>query len=124
MPEEFWSDYDGDGLPDSCWGLDAEMAMTEAMFESVDLVELSLAGSSESLWAGDSTGSTWQLSRGFDLVIYLDTPAGTLSAYGSQQFLLRPDSAGIFHIWRWWDYSDPAAPYCWTELKGIGTWSR
>lgn len=47
MPEECWADYDGDGLPVSCWGLNVEMAMTEAMFESEDLVELSLVGSSE-----------------------------------------------------------------------------
>ena len=125
MPEEFWADYDGDGLLDSCWGVDVELAITEAMFESVDLVELSLVGSSESLWSGDSTGTTWQLSRGFNLVIYPSlVPADSLSAYGMQEFLLRPDSAGIFHIWKWWDYSDPAAPFCWTELKGIGSWSR
>jgi len=125
MPEEFWADYDGDGLTDSCWGIDTEMALTEALFESIKNVNISLSGGFDFLWSGDSTGTTWWLSREFDLVIYPTlSPADSMSAYGTQEFLVRTDSAGIFHIWRWWDYSDPEAPFCWTELKGIGTWSR
>lgn len=122
MPAEFWADYDGDGVTDSCWGLDVEMTLAEALFDSVDDIDLSLSGGFDSLWSGDSTGTTWQLSRDFDLVIIPSFSADSFSAYGTQEFLLRPDSAGIFHIWKWWDYSNPDAPHCWTELKGANPW--
>jgi hypothetical protein len=102
-----WDDYDGDGLIDEYWGLDLEEAFHEVMFSNVSSIELTLSGTSQSPWTGDSTGQSLQLTRTFDLKVYTseDPPEG-YRASGDALFICRPDSTGEWYIWQWWDQSD------------------
>lgn len=102
-----WDDYNGDGIIDEYWGLDLEEAFHEVMFGNVSSIELTLSGTSQSPWTGDSTGQSLQLTRTFDLKVYTseDPPEG-YRASGEALFICRPDSTGEWYIWQWWDQSD------------------
>lgn len=118
MPAEFWADYSlpPDGVPDSFWGLEIEMASAELLFGSVESIELDFSGGSDSIWSEDPSGQSWSLVRDFDL--RLTAGSDSAGSYGSQEYICRQDSTGHFYIWQWWDNSSPDAPWCWTELKG------
>jgi hypothetical protein len=106
LQEVDWDDYDGDGLIDTYWGLDQEEEFHISMFASsnVTSIDLSISGSSQSPWTGDSTGMSLQLDRTFDLKVY--TIENGYHASGSALFICREDSTGEWYIWQWWDLSD------------------
>jgi hypothetical protein len=102
-----WDDYDGDGIIDTYWGLDLEENFHILMFNSVSSIELSLSGTQESPWTGDSTGLAYQLPRTFDLKVYTnEAQSNGYRASGSALFICRQDSTGEWYIWQWWDQSD------------------
>lgn len=104
-----WADYDGDGIIDEYWGLDLEEQFHEAMFDFVNEIDLTLSGTSEWQWYGDSTGQSYELDRTFDLKVYYTIPGSPYEgsqASGQAQFICRPDSTGEWYIWQWWDYSE------------------
>lgn len=109
--ETDWDDYDGDGIIDESWGRDIEEEFTTNMFSSSDAeyIELTLNGSTETTWFGDSTGVTKQLVRAFDLKVYYydeDNVQQGWRAQGDAIFLVKPNSAGEYQIWRWTDLSE------------------
>ncbi len=80
------------------------------MFASnlAEIVDLTLDGNTESVWYGDSTGTTKQLVRSFDLKVYVNTPEGIngSQAVGDAIFLVKPNEDGDYQIWRWTDLSE------------------
>lgn len=110
LPEDS-VDYNGDGIADSSWGRSIEIELTENMFNSpnAEIIDLILEGNMESVWYGDSTGTTLMLVRSFWLKIYYwdpdQGPTG-YSAEGIAVFLCKPDSTGEYKIWRWLDQSE------------------
>lgn len=100
------------------WGMDTEMAVHGLMFENVAGIELTLSGTSQSPWAGDSTGLSLQLPRNFDLKIYTDgdQPQG-YRASGVAVFVCREDSTGQWYVWKWYD--TPGEWGGWGELKAM-----
>ncbi len=101
-----WDDYDGDGIIDEYWGLDLEEEFHQIMFNSVTAIELTLSGTAQSPWTGDSTGQSLQLPRTFDLKVYTDDAHQTgYRASGDALFICREDSTGEWYIWRWYDQS-------------------
>jgi len=102
-----WDDYDGDGIIDDYWGLDLEEEFHIIMFDNVSSIELSLSGTQQSPWTGDSTGQSLQLPRTFDLKVYTNAAHSEgYRAAGSALFICREDSTGEWYIWKWWDDSD------------------
>ena len=108
--ETDWDDYTGDGNIDHSWGRDIEESMTGRMFASslAESVVLTLDGNQESVWYGDSTGTTIQLVRSFHLQVYVTTPEGLegSEAVGDAIFLVKPNEDGDYQIWRWTDLSE------------------
>jgi hypothetical protein len=108
--ETDWDDYDGDGLIDESWGIDVEEQFTGNMFSSpeADVIELTLTGDNESVWYGDSTGTTLQLVRSFELMVYYYDGAEQKGyrAAGDAMFLCKPNEDGEYKIWQWWDLSE------------------
>ena len=106
LQEIDWDDYDGDGVIDEYWGLDMEEEFHINMFNSTNVttIDLTLSGTQESPWTGDSTGQALQLSRTFDLKVFAE-PQGFMAS-GTALFICREDSTGEWYIWQWWDYSD------------------
>jgi len=102
-----WDDYDGDGIIDEYWGLDLEEAMHDVMFGFVSSIDLSLSGDVQSPWTGDSTGTSLQLPRTFDLKVYTnEAQSSGYRASGQALFICRQDSTGEWYIWQWWVQSD------------------
>lgn len=107
LQEIDWDDYDGDGVIDEYWGLDLEEEFHILMFNNVSSIDLTLAGTSESPWTGDSTGLSLQLPRTFDLKVYTnEAHSEGYRAAGEAFFVCREDSTGEWYIWQWWDLSD------------------
>ncbi|MCD4701517.1 MAG: hypothetical protein K8S24_06640 [Candidatus Aegiribacteria sp.] len=102
-----WADYDGDGTIDEYWGIDLEESYHIVMFNNVSSIDLTLSGTQQSPWTGDSTGQALQLPRTFDLKVYTqETPPQGFRASGEALFICREDSTGEWYIWQWWDLSD------------------
>jgi len=102
-----WADYDGDQIIDEYWGKSLEEEFHETMFAQVSAIELTLTGTQESPWSGDSTGMSLALPRTFDLKVYTDGAHTTgYRASGSSLFICREDSTGEWYVWQWWDQSD------------------
>ncbi len=102
-----FDDYDGDGILDEFWGKSLEEEFHEVMFTQVTAIELTLTGTQESPWSGDSTGVALALPRTFDLKVYTDGAHTTgYRASGSALFICRPDTTGEWYVWQWWDQSD------------------
>jgi hypothetical protein len=130
LKQEDYYDYDGDGIIDSLWGLDLETSFHEALFTIATGVELTLEGTEESVWSGDSTGATLLLTRAFDLIVYVDSAHSTgYHASGSALFLCRQDAQNSWYVWQWFDESelkrlamDPCSPLeasSWGYIKYI-----
>ncbi len=98
-------DYDGDGVLDEYWGIDSEEEYHIAMFNSVSSIELTLSGTTEYPWTGDTLLTSYALPRTFDLKVYTVGVEG-FCASGSALFVCRPDSTGEWYVWQWWDQSD------------------
>ncbi len=101
-----WDDYNGDGIIDQYWGLEMELAFAEGTFNQADSIYFVLSGGSSQQWAGDSTGSSMQLDRTYQLKVFTDesqTPEYETS--GEISFICRPDSQGDWYIWLWYDVS-------------------
>jgi hypothetical protein len=102
-----WDDYDGDGINDPCWGLDLETSYHEAMFALATGVELSMEGTEEAVWSGDSTGASLMLPRTFDLMVYTDSIHSTgYHASGFALFICRQDEQDAWYVWQWFDMSE------------------
>lgn len=102
-----WDDYDGDGIIDEYWGLDLEEEFHEIMFNNVNSIELTLSGTQQAPWTGDSTGQSLQLTRTFDLKVYTnEAQSQGYRASGDALFICRQDSTGEWYIWQWWDQSE------------------
>jgi hypothetical protein len=105
-----WDDYDGDGIIDEYWGLDLEDAFHEAMFGFVDVIDLTLSGTAEWPWPGDSTFQSWELQRTFSLKVYYTIPGSPYEgsqASGTALFICRKDTTtGEWYIWQWYDQSE------------------
>ena len=109
--ETDWDDYDGDGVIDQSWGRDREELYTTNMFNSsrAEVIELTLNGSGQSVWYGDPTGTTYQLTRSFELKVYFWNEQGQpdgFRAQGDAIFLCKPNEDGEYQIWQWTDLSD------------------
>ena len=104
-----WGYYYGGSEIDTWWGLDLEEQFHDTMFKFVDDIDLTLSGTAEWPWSGDSTGQSWELQRTFDLKVYY-TMAGSpyqgSQASGVAIFVCRPDSIGEWYIWKWFDQSE------------------
>lgn len=108
-----WDDYDGDGIIDQSWGRDLEEQFTNNMFSSTDaeVIELTLNGTAETYWPGDSTLTTLQLQRSFELKVYFWNDQGEqegFRAQGSAIFLCKPspEDDNEYQIWQWTDLSE------------------
>jgi len=108
--EQDWDDYNGDGIIDTYWGLDKEDEFHEAMFNGVELIELTFTGTQEYPWMSDPSGISLCLPRTFDLKVYTSIGgSGGVTGYrasGSAQFICRPDEDGEWYIWQWFDESE------------------
>ncbi len=111
LDEEYWDDYDGDGIIDTYWGPDLEVVFTEYLFDTADVVEMILTGEDEWPWAGDSTGQSLELPRIFQLKVYYDIggPYEGSQLSGTAIFICRPDPDDDWRIWQlflqpsiWW----------------------
>jgi hypothetical protein len=79
------------------------------MFGFVDQIELTLSGTSEWPWYGDSTGQSLELPRTFDLKVYYTIPGSPYEgsqASGQAVFVCRQDPDGEWYIWKWFDQSE------------------
>ncbi len=108
--ETDWEDYTGNGEIDESWGRDIEEDMTGSMFSSpqAEIVDLSLNGTTETVWYGDVTGATIQLVKSFDLKVYWydGGEQDGFHALGDAVFLVKPNEDGDYQIWRWTDLSE------------------
>ena len=98
-----WGQHWTEPWPEGWWGLVAEAAFHEVMFDQDIIVELTLSGTQESEWSGDTTGASMSLPRTFDLKIYTDSTG--YRATGSALFICRQDSLDAWYVWQWWDIS-------------------
>ena len=102
LESEWWQHWT-EPWPEGWWGLVTETAFHETMFDQDISVELTISGTQESEWSGDTTGASMALPRTFDLKIYTDSTG--YRAYGSALFICRQDSLDAWYVWQWWDMS-------------------
>lgn len=88
------------------WGLEMETLCHESLFTSseIDSIRLALVGSSDVPWSGSSDSSVRELTRQFDLKVYIGT-YGYLST-GTVVFVCSPGSSMEYSIGIWNDQSD------------------
>lgn len=108
--EYMWGGGWGDYSACSCstwWGYDLEQEFHEGMFSQAYGIDLSMSGTSQYPWSGDSTGESLLLSRTFDLKVYIDeTLQNGYRASGDALFVCRQDADGEWYVWQWWDASE------------------
>lgn len=105
---------------DSFWGYDIEELFHQNMFAYVDSIELSLSGTQENPWSGDTTGQSYMLPRTFDFKVYCEpTQAGYYRATGTALFICRQDSTSEWYVWLWYDQSDTKEWATWGEIKSM-----
>lgn len=109
----FTSVSDGDTLN---WGFDTEESVHISMFDQVHRVDLTLSGSEEYPWSGDTTGSTLVLPREYDLKVYMVPDSAEHWVLGTAQFICRQDSMEEWYIWQWWDFPDTGKDG-WGDIK-------
>ena len=104
---------------DSFWGYTEEEQIHLNMFNDVPMIDLSLSGTSEYPWTGDSTGQSYQLDRYFNLKVFTSLfPAQGYMASGTTLFICRPDTVDDqWYIWLWYDLSDTKEQTTWGALK-------
>lgn len=102
-----WADYTGNGEIDEFWGIDTEEEFHILMFNAVSAIELTLSGTTEYPWTGDTLQTSYALPRTFDLKVYTDGAHTTgFRASGEALFVCREDSTGEWYVWQWWDQSE------------------
>ncbi len=116
--------YNHHGKPakqDSFWGYTVEEQFHQNMFAYVDSIELTIEGTQESPWSGDSTGQSYQLHRNFDLKVYTDlAQTGCYRASGSAPFICRRDTTDDqWYVWQWWDLSQTKDWTTWGQIKAM-----
>ena len=116
--------YNPHGCPakqDSFWGYAVEELIHQNMFAYVYSIELTIEGTQESPWTGDTTGQSYQLHRTFDLKVYTnEAQSEGYRAAGSALFICRPDSTDDqWYIWQWCDLSDTKESTTWGALKAL-----
>ena len=110
----FYYESNGDTLS---WGYDTEEQIHQTMFNQIDRVWLTLSGSEQYTWSGDTTGATLVLARDYYLRIFIGLDDSTSTpAYGTAHFICRQDSMEEWYVWQWWDYPDPGRDG-WSDTK-------
>jgi len=111
LEEEYWDDYDGDGIIDTYLDLDLELLFTEAFFDTAEMIELTLNGDDEQTWPDDSLAWALELPRVYGMKVYYDAggPYQGSQVSGTISFICRPDSDEEWRIWQlfmqpsiWW----------------------
>ena len=110
---EFFYESNGDTLS---WGFDTEQEIHQSMFNQIDRVWLTLSGSEQYTWSGDTTGTTLVLPREYYLRIFIEPDLTGIPAYGTAHFICRQDSMEEWYVWQWWDYPDPGEEG-WSDIK-------
>ncbi len=111
---EFYYESNGDTLS---WGFDTEQNIHQSMFSQASEIWLTLLGSDQYPWSGDSTGATLVLPRDYSLRVFMGCEDSTgTSASGIAHFICRQDSVGEWYIWQWWDFAD-AGQEGWSDIK-------
>ncbi len=101
------------------WGFDTEQEIHQSMFNQIDRVWLTLSGSEQYTWSGDTTGATLVLPRDYYLRIFIGLDDSTSApAYGTAEFICRQDSMEEWYVWQWWDYPDPERDG-WGDIKEL-----
>ena len=116
---EFYYESNGDTLS---WGYDTEQDIHYSLFNQVCKMDLTLSGSEEYPWSGDTTGSTLVLPREYDLKVYMVPDSAEHWALGTAQFICRQDSMEEWYVWQWWDFPDPGKDG-WGNIKVLFTTS-
>ncbi|MBD3276783.1 MAG: hypothetical protein GF388_00635 [Candidatus Aegiribacteria sp.] len=104
LRESDWADYNGDGVIDSTWDEEYELVVAGNIFNSADSIYYSLndfSGGVDSIWGGDSTGTSMVSHRKLVLEIY--TSGDTTSQTSDVSIVTRQDSQGYWYIWQWFD---------------------
>lgn len=106
---------------DTFWGYGLEEQLHLNMFANVYLIELTIDGTQESPWPGDTTGQSYQLCRNFDLKVYYDEAQSMgCRASGSALFICRKDTQDDeWYVWHWWDLSDTKEYCTWADIKAL-----
>lgn len=97
LPEEEWGDYNGDGIIDTTLTREMFISAAVSLFQRYGSVELEYTGSSETPWAGDSTGATMMYPR----VYFMEVSQGTQEGWtrnGVTTIRCRPDSSGTWQV--------------------------
>ncbi|MCD4700772.1 MAG: hypothetical protein K8S24_02845 [Candidatus Aegiribacteria sp.] len=115
----FRNDYEFNYISDSdtlSWGFDTEESIHISMFDQVRRMDLTLSGSEEYPWSGDTTGSTLVLPREYDLKVYMVPDSAEYRALGTAHFICRQDSMEEWYVWQWWDFPDTGKEG-WGDIK-------
>jgi len=105
LAEKDWDDYNGDGIIDSSFTRDMYLSFSSDLFADAETVELTLDGSGEEVWSGDTTGQTVVCVRSFTLKVEYPGKARTIS-YGEWSILVRPDSTDDWNLFRVTDITE------------------
>lgn len=105
LAETDWDDYNGDGIIDTCFTRDMYLSMTSDLFTGAETIELTLEGSGEVVWPGDSTGQTIESVRSFNLEVMYPDSSGFVSQ-GEWSILARPDSTDDWNLFRVTDLTE------------------
>jgi len=117
----WYNPHGNSAMQDSFWGFAVEELIHQNMFAYVYSIELTIEGTQESPWTGDTTGQSYQLPRIFDLWVYTnEAQSEGYRAAGSALFICRPDSTDDqWYIWQWWDLSHTKESTTWGALKAL-----
>ncbi|MEN8208573.1 MAG: hypothetical protein ABFR50_04900 [Candidatus Fermentibacteria bacterium] len=111
LEEEYWDDYNGDGIIDTYWDLDIELLFIDAFFDLAGEIELTLTGEDEQTWPDDSLNWGLELPRIFDLKVhyYVGSQYEEFRISGAVSFICRADSTDEWCVWQlfaqpsiWW----------------------
>ncbi len=103
LPEEEWDDYNGDGVIDTTLTRELFMSSAVNLFQEYGSVVLEYSGSSETPWAGDSTGTTMMYVRNYFMEVSQGTQEGWTST-GQTIIRCKPDSSDTWRV-TWIEYS-------------------
>ena len=100
LSEEDWDDYNGDGIVDTTLTEQMYLTTISALFDSTEVIELTLTGTVENPWTGDPTGQTMQYLRSYNMKAY-NWVGGQQEGWtrqGEASFLCKADSSGVWRI--------------------------
>ncbi len=116
MPVYMWGDYNGDGIIDVGWGLEAEEQIHQNMFENSPVESISLDLTIPE-GVPDSLGGGYIHYCDFQLFVYTDPWTG-YRASGQARFFCRQDTTdGHWYIWKWVYESAEKENVAWATVK-------